>query len=778
MSGIGPTHQQNDTSFRNPRPCSQRPRNLALPTSEPALAPGLPGPQPHPPAGQHQFQDTPQPAALGSSPTQQWANTSFWAPPNPAASHEELALPTSRLTLDTGPLAPPPPTAEPSTIHQWASANPGTSWGTAASSLMTQPHTPVATSLCTRQGLSIVQGKAGGRETVQEAVTSVPPDIKAPSALAKEVQLACWLLVESVWRLIGFGKHEREYGGGGRSPQGRKKGWSYFPGNSGERCPHYEHDRCDSQPSQLKDDDGNVVKKDVQEDPESIVQGKAGGRETVQEAVTSVPPDITAPSALAKEVQLACWLLVESVWRLLGFGKHETEYSDGGRPAQGRKKGWSSFPGNSGERSPHYEHDRCEPQPSQLKEDDGKVVKKDVQEDPEVRHSPCTIRGNKRGVRWHSEGHMHTTVWRNRKPLEREMGENTQDGTPGSWFRVTIPYGIKYDKTWLMNSVQSHCSVPFTAVDIRKNFHFMQSGARFFVQEASTASALMDVSCKIRTVPYSVRYKLKPEEMEQLKLTLSKRFDVSQQALDLRRLRLDPGTADSSNSRGLGLKLEELWLQENPLCDTFPDQSTYVRAIRECFPKLLRLDGQELPSPVTVDVDTPYIAKPCKRSFLGSDELKSLVLQFLQHHTLTGDRCVSLYSTGSCKEYCNLFAVEVEGSSQGCVRAFTQTFTTTPASYSSLFIMNDELFVWDVSPKKTKSTFSIPVPTPSTSSMPSFYWEQQQMVQAFSTQSRMNLQWSQKYLQDNKWNYTRAGQVFSMLKTKCKIPEEAFKEIP
>ncbi|XP_069900846.1 nuclear RNA export factor 5-like [Globicephala melas] len=129
-------------------------------------------------------------------------------------------------------------------------------------------------------------------------------------------------------------------------------------------------------------------------------------------------------------------------------------------------------------------------------EDDGNVVKRDVQEDPE------------------------------------------------------IPYGIKYDKTWLTNSIQSHCSVPFTPVD----FHFMQNEAQFFVQEASTASALMDVSYKIRdeesrkipvfvspsAVPYSVRDKLKPEEMEQLKLTLSKRFDVSQQALDLQRLRLDP----------------------------------------------------------------------------------------------------------------------------------------------------------------------------------------------------------------------------------------------
>nr|XP_058906153.1 nuclear RNA export factor 2-like [Kogia breviceps] len=529
------------------------------------------------------------------------------------------------------------------------------------------------------------------------------------------------------------------------------------------------------------------------------------------------------------------------------------------------------------------------------------------------------------------------TVWRKRQPLEREMGEDTGDGTPGRWFRVTIPDGIKYDRTWLMNSIQSHCSVPFTPVD----FHFMKKGARFFVQEASTASALMNVSYKIcdeerrkvcipvfvspSAVPYSVRDKLKPEEMEQLTLTLIKRFDVSKQALDLQRLCVDPDLVGhdidvilnrrsymaatlqtirknfpellslnlSSNSLyqldGLsdiiqmaprvkvlnisknklksvwelrkiqGLKLEELWLQGNPLCGTFPDQSTYVRAIRDCFPKLLRLDGQELPLPVTVDIDAPYIVKPCKGSFFGSNELKSLVLQFLQQYYLIHDcgdqqglmgvyheeACFSLTipfhpedpaPSSLCKYFkdsrnmkklkdphlrvqllkhtkhdivhtlCVLpktqhdfssfvvdtwfqtetmlcFSVnglfkEVEGSSQGCVRAFTRTFIATPASSSSLFIMNDELFVWDVSPKKTQSTFCIPVPTPSTSSMPSFYWEQQQMVQAFSTQSGMNLQWSQKCLQDNEWNYTRAGQIFSMLKTEGKIPEEAFKEIP
>uniref|UniRef100_A0A8I3PBF7 Nuclear RNA export factor 2 n=1 Tax=Canis lupus familiaris TaxID=9615 RepID=A0A8I3PBF7_CANLF len=594
------------------------------------------------------------------------------------------------------------------------------------------------------------------------------------------------------------------------------------------------------------------------------------------------------------------------------------ENNDDGSSSQGRKKVWSSFRGNFGKRDPHYEHGGYEPQPSHLQEDDENVSMGNVQEDPQVRHTPYSTRCNKRRVKRHNEGHIHITVWKGRKNLKKEVGENTQDGTSGSWFKITIPYGRKYDKAWLMNSIQSHCSVPFIPVD----FHYVKNQARFFVQDVGTASALKDISYRIcddenrkisifvnpSTVPYSVRYKLEPEEMEQLKLTMNKRYDVSQQALDLQSLRFDPdlvghdidiilnrrncmaatlqiieenfpellslnlsnnklygldGLSDiiemaptikvlnlSKNELNLvwelskmkGLKLEELWLEGNPLCDTFPDQPTYISAIRDCFPKLLRLDGQELPPPVIIDADTPCLIKPCKESYKGSETLKSLVLQFLQQYYLiydSGDRqgllgayhdeaCFSLAisfnpedpapsslceyskesrnmkklkdlcacvmgktgpvcSAGSPRNSCALpfqekmlcFSVngvfkEVEGKFQGSVRAFTRTFIVTPASNSSLCIVNDELFVRDATPGETQSAFSN---QETFSSMPTLSQEQQEMVHAFSTQSGMKLEWSQKCLQDNEWNYTRAGQVFTVLQKESKIPEEAFKQI-
>uniref|UniRef100_A0A667IVJ9 TAP-C domain-containing protein n=1 Tax=Lynx canadensis TaxID=61383 RepID=A0A667IVJ9_LYNCA len=543
----------------------------------------------------------------------------------------------------------------------------------------------------------------------------------------------------------------------------------------------------------------------------------------------------------------------------------------------------SSFRGNFGKRNPHDERDGYDPQLSQHQEDDGTVMMRDIQEYPQVRHTPYSTRRNKRRAKWHNEGHIHITVWRDRKLLKRQMGENTQDGNPGSWFKITIPYGGKYDKTWLVNSIQSHCSVPFTPVD----FHYVKNHARFFVQDASIASALKDVSYKIcdeenqkisifvnpSNVPYSVRYKLKPKEMKELKLTMHKRYDVSHEALDLQSLRFDPdlvghdidiilnrrncmaatlqiieenfpellslnlsnnklyqldGLSDiiqmvptvkilnlSKNELTLvwelnkmkGLMLEELWLDGNPLCDTFPDQSTYIRS-----------DGQELSPPVTVDIDTPYLIKPCK--VRKNDQMTFGVLRgkLYQYYLMydSGDHqgLLGAYHHEACFSLTIPFNPEDQAPSSLCgyfkesrnmkklkdpcllkhtkrdimcslgmlpktqhdlssfvVDMWFQTEMMLCFSVNGVFkegdclrahfpssicIVNDELFVREATPSETQSAFSIRVPTPTSSSMPTLSQEQQEMVQAFSTQSGMKLEWSQKCLQDNEWNYTRA----------------------
>ncbi|XP_066106564.1 nuclear RNA export factor 2-like [Saccopteryx bilineata] len=588
---------------------------------------------------------------------------------------------------------------------------------------------------------------------------------------------------------------------------------------------------------------------------------------------------------------------------------------------------WNSFRDNFGRRNRSYPYGGYELQTSHFHKDNENVEMRDVQNFSQLLHS--TMGQHKRRVRLQDEGSLNITVETDRKSLEREI-ENSQEEITETWFKIIVPYGGQYDKTWLIHLLQSHCSVSFTPVD----FHYVKNRAQFFVQDASAAYALRDVSYKIRdeenrkipifinnfSVPHSVQHKLEPKEMEQLKLIMSKRYDVSQKSLDLQCLRFDPGLACleieiilnrrncmaatlqiieksfpellSLNLRknrlyqldGLsgiidiaptikilnlsknelnsacelekikGLKLKELWLEGNPLCGTFPDQPSYISAIRKCFPELLRLDGQDLSPPNTTDTNTQLLQTSSKEKCQATEMVKNLILQFLQQYYLvydSGDRqsllgayddeaCFSLTipfnpeepDSSSLFEYlkdnrnmknikdpnlcfqllkhtkhdivCSLcrlpktqhdtssfvvdmwlslgnllcFSIygvfkEVEGKSQGSVRAFTRTFIVNLASNSGAVIMNDELFVKDITPKETP--MSIEVSTPSSSSGPTLSQKQQEMVQVFSIQSGMNLPWSEKCLQENDWNYTKAAEVFIKFKTEGTIPEEAFK---
>lgn len=52
----------------------------------------------------------------------------------------------------------------------------------------------------------------------------------------------------------------------------------------------------------------------------------------------------------------------------------------------------------------------------------------------------------------------------------------------------------------------------------------------------------------------------------------------------------------------------------------------------------------------------------------------------------------------------------------------------------------------NASPEEIQRAFAMPAPTPSSSPVPTLSPEQQEMLQAFSTQSGMNLEWSQKWV--------------------------------
>uniref|UniRef100_A0A671P3E2 Zgc:153681 n=1 Tax=Sinocyclocheilus anshuiensis TaxID=1608454 RepID=A0A671P3E2_9TELE len=107
-----------------------------------------------------------------------------------------------------------------------------------------------------------------------------------------------------------------------------------------------------------------------------------------------------------------------------------------------------------------------------------------------------------------------------------------------------------------------------------------------------------------------------------------------------------------------GFRLVELWLDRNPLCDDFKDQTTYISAVRERFPRLLRLffflffnnDGHVLPPPICFEEETCTNIPPWH---FVSNEIQGLIQRFLQHYYCvydSGDRqpLLEAYHDGAC----------------------------------------------------------------------------------------------------------------------------------
>ncbi|XP_047620190.1 nuclear RNA export factor 3 [Phacochoerus africanus] len=512
---------------------------------------------------------------------------------------------------------------------------------------------------------------------------------------------------------------------------------------------------------------------------------------------------------------------------------------------------------------------------------DGNSVGSDAHVDTRVRYTPYGIPPYHRRGNFQMQDLTHVNMDTDKKPPERKVERIRQDETLGSWFKITIPFGIKYEEKWLLSLIQKHCGVPFTPVE----FHYEKMQAQFFVENANIAFALRNVSGKIYNeakerisvfvdpcdAPHSVQKELRSAKVEQMKLTLNRQNEGSQKSLHIQRLRLDPGlmisgmgtaqnpgnaetaclqlygenvpkllSLDLSNKKpyqlvGLPntvehashiknlnlsntevksagemdkvqqLEPDEMCADRNPLCNTSPDEATSISSILELFPKLLCLEGQETPPATHRGAEARQCLPRCKGSFFGSNELKSLVLQFLQHYYLIHDygnrqRLLGAYHDEACfsltipfnpqdpdpsslceylEENRNMkklkdpdlrvlllnhtkvdivtslcvfpktehdlssfvvdtwfqtetmicFSVngvfkEVEGRYQGCVRAFTRTFIATPATSSSLCIVNDELFVSDSSRSETESVLFIPMPACSASSLPSRSSEQ------------------------------------------------------
>uniref|UniRef100_A0A8C5G389 Nuclear RNA export factor 1-like n=1 Tax=Gouania willdenowi TaxID=441366 RepID=A0A8C5G389_GOUWI len=219
-----------------------------------------------------------------------------------------------------------------------------------------------------------------------------------------------------------------------------------------------------------------------------------------------------------------------------------------------------------------------------------------------------------------------------------------------------IPHGKKYDKKWLVPALQDICSIPYTPIQVSQCMSKRFDGSQQALDLTSihTDPDLVSLDIKVvlnRKTNMEAVIKIIEENIPQLtSLNLShnciQRLDELSELVTkvphLKALNLSHNDLKSEHEldKLKGLKLVELWLVRNPLCDLFKDPSSYVSAVCQKFPQLLKLDGNDLPPHIGFDVETPTTLPPCKVSQCDAELSVSVVVFCLFH------RYYSVYDSG------------------------------------------------------------------------------------------------------------------------------------
>ncbi|VEN42801.1 unnamed protein product [Callosobruchus maculatus] len=86
-----------------------------------------------------------------------------------------------------------------------------------------------------------------------------------------------------------------------------------------------------------------------------------------------------------------------------------------------------------------------------------------------------------------------------------------------------------------------------------------------------------------------------------------------------------------------GLPIVDLLLNGNPLCDKYKDQQAYISEVRKRFPKCMKLDGIDLPPPISFDIAEDCQLPNPQQTFLCNADGGSIVRQFLEQYFLIYD---------------------------------------------------------------------------------------------------------------------------------------------
>ncbi|XP_037575026.1 nuclear RNA export factor 1-like [Dermacentor silvarum] len=89
--------------------------------------------------------------------------------------------------------------------------------------------------------------------------------------------------------------------------------------------------------------------------------------------------------------------------------------------------------------------------------------------------------------------------------------------------------------------------------------------------------------------------------------------------------------AELDSMKGMS-SVQELILEGNPVCTAYNEKSEYISAVRQRFPKVILLDHNELPPPISFDLGLEETIPSSKPSYFPSEDVKQIVVQFLEQY--------------------------------------------------------------------------------------------------------------------------------------------------
>ncbi|RZC37440.1 nuclear RNA export factor 1 [Asbolus verrucosus] len=279
---------------------------------------------------------------------------------------------------------------------------------------------------------------------------------------------------------------------------------------------------------------------------------------------------------------------------------------------------------------------------------------------------------------------------------------------PMGWFRITLPFGNKYEKSFVLRTLLEKIEpLPLWPITWKTN----GNTATFYVDDFKVAEKLHELDRQIQ-MPDGFRMLIKvsngipnvdvnSEMKEKIKVTMAKRYNSANKALDLTKFHADPDLqecfcalfkpivfltvleiiaenipeieainlfdnkiADLSYLKKvneklpnlkilhvgnnkfrdismldpfIGVPIVDVVLNGNPLCSKYKDQEAYIGEVRKRFPKVVKLDGIDLPPPISFDISEEVHLPTTQQTFLCNQEGESIVRQFLEQYFLIFD---------------------------------------------------------------------------------------------------------------------------------------------